>query len=611
LNHRKSRERQQAKADCNTLEPKKGIESDYNDSSHIIGNGQMILGLQMASKAFKKLFKIWNLVSPMSSQLYMGRKPSRADDGSGGSGNGKKRMSVCNGLDKGSNFASTRKGADLPTVFHCMNGGKPVNVSNSKTPKSERLADMRPKIQWKDIDWKKVIQNINRLQTRITKAVLEGKWQSVKRLQYLLTNSFYAKSLAVRTICQNKGKRTAGIDGEKWLTPKAKMNAALNLSNESYKAKPLKRVFIDKPGKKKKRPLGIPTMYDRAMQALYALALDPVAEATADIASFGFRKFRSAQDACGQAFICLSRRNSAQWILEGDIKGCFDNINHDWLQDNIPMDKSILNQFLKAGFVYKHHLNPTKAGTPQGGIISPILANMTLDGIERTIADKYYSGKIWKSRNPKKVNFLRYADDFIVTADSEETAKEVRGLIEVFLKERGLELSMEKTLITHIDKGFDFLGWNFRKYKGKLLIKPSKKSIGNVTHKISDIIKKGKAWKQEESVVSKETFNKLDHIVWTMLWRWAKRRHPQKSRSWVARRYWHREGTRNWVFSTKKNKLKFLSDTRIVRHRCLKLDRNPYIDKVYFDVRRYKLRARKMANKPKTYGVEMNICSFA
>ena len=508
-----------------------------------------------------------------------------------------------------------------------MNGGKPVNVSNSTTPKSERLADMRPKIQWNDIDWKKVIQNINRLQTRITKAVLEGKWQSVKRLQYLLTNSFYAKSLAVRTICQNKGKRTAGIDGEKWLTPKAKMNAALNLSDESYKAKPLKRVFIEKPGKKKKRPLGIPTMYDRAMQALYALALDPIAEATADIASFGFRKFRSAQDACEQAFICLSRRNSAQWILEGDIKGCFDNINHEWLQDNIPMDKSILNQFLKAGFVYKHHLNPTKAGTPQGGIISPILANMTLDGIERIIADKYYSGRRWKSRNPKKVNFLRYADDFIVTADSEETAKEIRELIEVFLKERGLELSIEKTLITHIDKGFDFLGWNFRKYKGKLLIKPSKKSIGNVTHKISDIIKKGKAWKQEDvisalnpvitgwtnyhqSVVSKETFSKLDHIVWTMLWRWAKRRHPQKSGSWVARRYWHREGTRNWVFSTKKNKLKLLSDTRIVRHRCLKLDRNPYIDKVYFDVRRYKLRARKMANKPKMLGVQMNICSF-
>jgi len=503
-----------------------------------------------------------------------------------------------------------------------------VNVSNSNTPKSERLTEMRPKIQWIDIDWKKVTQSINRLQTRITKAVLEGKWQLVKRLQYLLTHSFHAKLLAVNKICQNKGKRTAGIDGEKWLTFKAKMNAALNLFDESYKAKPLKRVFIEKPGKKKKRPLGIPTMHDRAMQALYALALDPIAEVTADIASFGFRKFRSAQDACEQAFNCLCRRTSAQWVLEGDIKGCFDNINHLWLLDNIPMDKSILKQFLKAGFVYKHHLNPTKAGTPQGGIISPILANMTLDGIERTIADKYYTGKSWKARNPKKVNFTRYADDFIVTADSEETAKEIRELIEVFLGDRGLELSIEKTLITHIDKGFDFLGWNFRKYKGKLLIKPSKKSIDNVTHKISDIIKNGKTWKQEvligalnpiitgwtnyhQSVVSKETFSKLDSIVWNMLWRWAKRRHPKKSRSWVARRYWHSEGTRNWVFSTKENKLKLFSDTKIVRHTRLKLDTNPYLDKEYFDARKYNRRARKTANKPKTSGVEMNNCSFA
>jgi len=187
---------------------------------------------------------------------------------------------------------------------------------------------------------------------------------------------------------------------------------------------------------------------------------------------------------------------------------------------------------------------------------------------------------------------------------------------------------MEKTLITHIDQGFDFLGWNFRKYKGKLLIKPSSKSIGNVTQKMSDMIKKGKAWKQEDligalnpiitgwtnyhqSVVSKETFSKLDNMVWNMLWRWAKRRHPKKSKSWIANRYWHKEGTRKWVFSTEKNKLKRFSDTKIVRHTCLKLNMNPYLDKEYFDVRRYKLRARKIAGKPKTSGVKMNKCSFA
>ena len=507
-----------------------------------------------------------------------------------------------------------------------MNGGKLMNISNSTTPQGERLIDTRL-LQWNDFDWRKVVHYVNRLQTRITKAVLKQKWNLVKRLQYLLTHSFYAKLLAVRSICQNKGKRTAGVDGEKWLTPQTKMKAALKLSDKNYKAKPLKRVYIEKPEKKKKRPLSIPTMYDRAMQALYAFALNPVAEATADIASFGFRLYRSTHDACTQAFNCLSKKCSAHWVLEGDIKGCFDNINHEWLLAHIPMDKSILKQFLKAGFIYNRHLNPTKAGTPQGGIISPILANMTLDGIEKVIASKYYPGKKWKGRNPKKVNFVRYADDFIVTADSEETAQEIVELIEPFLKERGLELSEEKTQITHIDEGFDFLGWNFRKYKGKLLVKPSKASIDKVTRKISDVIKKAKAWKQEDlidalnpiitgwsnyhqPVVSKAIFSKLDYIVWNMLWKWAKRRHPKKSKTWIANKYWHRRRNRNWVFSTEEKELKFFSHTKIVRHIGLQLYSNPYLDKEYFDLRKYRLKERKMAGKYETLGAKLNKCSW-
>ncbi|MCD4845406.1 MAG: group II intron reverse transcriptase/maturase, partial [Methanosarcinales archaeon] len=201
-----------------------------------------------------------------------------------------------------------------------------------------------------------------------------------------------------------------------------------------------------------------------------------------------------------------------------------------------------------------------------------------------------------------KVNYVRYADDFIVTADSKETAKEIAELIKEFLKERGLELSKEKTHITHIDDGFDFLGWNFRKYRGKLLIKPSKKSIGNITRKIGDVIKRAKAWKQENlinvlnpiitgwsnyhrSAVSKEIFSQLDHIVWNMLLRWAKRRHPNKGNTWIANKYWHSDRNRNWVFSTKKNRLKLFSDTKIVRCAGLKLDKNPYIDQDYFNLR--------------------------
>ncbi len=493
-----------------------------------------------------------------------------------------------------------------------------MNASNSTTPTGERLADTQQKIQWEDINWKTVTDNVNRLQVRITKAVNQGKRHSVKRLQYLLTHSFYSKLLAIKKVTQNKGTRTAGIDGEKWTTPEAKMNATLNLSDKKYKAKPLRRVYIEKYGKTEKRPLSIPTMHDRAMQALYAFALNPVAEATADRASFGFRKNRSTHDACEQAFNCLSKMNSARWVLEGDIKGCFDNINHEWLLDNIPMDKSILKQFLKAGFVYNRHLNPSKSGTPQGGIISPILANMTLDGIEALIASNYYTskyGRVNKRYDHHKVNFVRYADDFIVTTDSEETAKEIAELIKSFLKQRGLELSESKTLISHIDDGFVFLGWNLRKYKGKLLIKPSKGSIDKITRKISDVIKRGKAWKQEElisilnpiitgwsnyhqSAVSKDIFSNLDNRLWGMLWRWAKRRHPEKSKSWIVDKYWHKTGTKEWIFSKEGTILKVFSDTKIVRHPNLKLGMNPYLDKEYFDLRRYKIDNRKNVNKP-------------
>lgn len=244
------------------------------------------------------------------------------------------------------------------------------NYSTTEAKTSERLSNSKQlEFQWKSIDWKKAETEVNRLQVRIVKATQKRKWNDVKRLQYLLAHSFYAKALAVKRVTTNKGKKTAGVDGVLWNTPAQKMNAVLNLTDKGYKASPLRRVFIEKKDKKKKRPLGIPTMYDRAMQALYALTLDPVSEATADTKSFGFRKERCAQDACEYIFGALARRDiSPNWILEGDIKGCFDHINHEWLIENIPMDKSILKQFLKAGFIFKGELFPTEDGTPQGSL---------------------------------------------------------------------------------------------------------------------------------------------------------------------------------------------------------------------------------------------------
>lgn len=278
-----------------------------------------------------------------------------------------------------------------------MNG----SCSTTRRKSLERLPDAAQlETQWKSINWKKAEAEVNRLQARIAKATQEKKWNTVKRLQYLLTHSYYAKALAVRKVTTNKGKNTPGVDKEVWSTPSSKMRGALTLTDKRYKAKPLRRVYIEKKGKKAKRPLGIPCMYDRAMQALYALALDPVSETTADGKSFGFRRGRCAQDACEYIFVALSRKESAEWVLEGDIKGCFDHISHEWLIENIPMDKSVLKQFLKAGFIFQNKLFPTDEGTPQGGIISPILANMTLDGMQKVLSDYFYTSRLRMNANP-------------------------------------------------------------------------------------------------------------------------------------------------------------------------------------------------------------------
>ena len=269
-----------------------------------------------------------------------------------------------------------------------------------------------------------------------------------------------------------------------------------------------------------------------------------------------------------------------------------------------PSDKKVLNQFLKSGFIHENELFPTEIGTPQGGLISPILANMTLDGLQQILESRY---------NGRKVNFIRYADDFLITAESKELAEEIISVVQQFLCERGLELSLEKTRITHINEGFDFLGWNFRKYRGVLLIKPSKKSIASIIEKIRITIARAKAWTQDKlisllnpiirgwtnyhhHIVATETFSKLDHILWNMLWTWAKRRHPEKGRRWVSERYWQPTLTRKWTFRDS-YALFLFSDSKIVRHPYLKMDKNPFLDQEYFEGRKRGEIERRISNQ--------------
>ncbi|ESQ13255.1 MAG: hypothetical protein N838_34150, partial [Thiohalocapsa sp. PB-PSB1] len=316
---------------------------------------------------------------------------------------------------------------------------------------------------------------------RIVKAVKEGKWRLVKALQRLLSHSVSGRLLAVRRVTENRGKKTPGVDGIVWDTPEKKMNAVQRLLQRRYRAAPLRRIYIPKKNGKK-RPLGIPTLFDRAQQALCKLGLEPVAECTGDTNSYGFRPERSAHDAAEQVFNALRLKSSAQWILEGDIKACFDEISHNWMLKNIPTQKRTLRKWLKAGYMEKNVFHDTEKGTPQGGIASPLLANMCLDGLEACVVNNI------TEKRQHKVNVVRYADDFIITGDSKEWLEQVaKPRVIRFLVERGLRLSEEKTHITHVTKGFDFLGWNIRKYpNGKLLIKPSESSIKTLAEKTGE-----------------------------------------------------------------------------------------------------------------------------
>ena len=458
---------------------------------------------------------------------------------------------------------------------------------------------------WEAIDWQKALAYVKKLQVRIVKAQKEGHYSKVKSLQWLLTHSFYAKALAVKRVTSNQGKRTSGVDHELWLTPQAKFNAISKLNRRGYHPQPLRRHYIPKKNVKM-RPLGIPTMTDRAMQTLYKFSLEPIAETYADPNSYGFRIGRSTHDAIEQCFTDLNKGKSPEWILEGDIKGCFDHISHEWLLENIPMDTQILEKWLKCGYVETRKLFPTDEGAPQGGTISPTLMNMTLDGLERLLQERLPTRQKVNGRTHfNKLNFVRYADDFIITGESPEFLRDkVLPIVKEFLTERGLQLSEEKTVITHIEDGFDFLGKNIRKYNGKLLIKPSKTSVKSFLEKVRSIIKGNKSTKQEtlirklnpvirgwvnnqRYVVSSKVFSRVDYEIYKCLWQWAKRRHKKKSHKWIAQKYWHHIGSRQWTFSVPYEnqstegeplycKLEYATDTKIIRFKKIVAEANPF-----------------------------------
>ena len=477
-------------------------------------------------------------------------------------------------------------------------------------------APTRRKEHWTSpdgLDWKTVHRKVKRLQMRIANAARLKKYRSMQSLQWLLAHSLYGKLLAVRQVTSNKGKNTPGVDGVLWKTSRQKIRAVKQLKRRGYKSLPLRRVYIVKKSGKL-RPLGIPTMIDRAMQALYALTLTPVAETQADPNSYGFRIGRCCADAHTQCFIALAGKQSARWILEADIKSCFDEISHQWIRDNIPMDKKILSQWLHAGFIDKGKLYPTLQGTPQGGIISPVIMNMTLDGIENA-AKRSVPWYLPGTTQRRGVNVIRYADDFIITCKSKEMLEQrVLPAVRSFLSERGLTLSEEKTRVVNIEQGFDFLGQNIRKYNGKFLTKPTRKAVQRVQASVKRIMEAhsdGDIWsmirRMNQTIqgwcnyhrhsCASRIFNQFDTWIFWVIKQWLHRMHPNKGRRWIMKKYYRYAHNNRWTFFAVRKDHNGKPEYRdlikagrihIVRHVKIRAEANPFdpVWNEYFDKRK-------------------------
>lgn len=456
---------------------------------------------------------------------------------------------------------------------------------------------------WNRMSWKTIRSFVLRVQCRIARAARDRQLADLRFMQDVLVNSLPAKILAVEEVTHRPSGKTPGNDGIVWNEPQEKMDAAMHLNDDKYVASPLRRIYIRKSTAGKYRAIGIATLQDRAMQRLYTYALQPVAETWGDPHSFGYRKYRSALDAGETIRDYLCHAEKPVWVLDADIADCFDTISHDWLLRNIPLDSRYLKTFLDSGYLEEGNLCLTKKGVPQGAIISPVLANMTLDGLERsseqpqdTLQDE---GDLDGEAEWHGARIVRYADDFIVMSTSREDLEEIAGHVTTFLEHRGLSLSHNKTAVVTAEQGFDFLHWNFKKTHQNVCVSPSLQSERHITEKIEDFFHCGR-WNSPAELVrtlnpllrgfsfyhrnteARELFQRIDGRIRVHLWHILQSWFPQNSYNWIRDTFWSEHSPGYWQFSVGRDKLYLLLTTPARVYERLRTDMNPYLEREYF-----------------------------
>ena len=454
-------------------------------------------------------------------------------------------------------------------------------------------------LDWELIDWRTVEHNVRRLRQRIFTAAKAGDLKRVRRLQKLMLRSRSNTLISVRRVTErNAGRLTAGVDGEIVLTDETKEQLVLRVHDPAdvFRAMPVRRVFIPKPGGKQ-RPLGIPVIMDRCHQARVVNALEPEWEARFEPRSYGFRPGRGCHDAIEAIFqVAKGKQPQRLWVLDADLAGAFDRIGHHHILTQLGTfpARGMVWQWLRAGVVDNGRLFRTEEGTPQGGIISPLLLNVALDGMETAAGVSY--GKDTFARKDSPV-LIRYADDFVVHCHTRQHALEVKARLARWLAPRGLAFNEDKTQVVSLSEGFDFLGFNVRRYRGKLLIKPSKMAVRRIRRRLRDelrclrgsnaiavirrlnpIIRGWAAYYRTQ--VAAEIFGKLDHYLWRLTWKWATASHQNKPSDWVIARYFgmfNKARQDRWVFGDRDSGayLHRLAWTNIVRHQIVRHRASP------------------------------------